>query len=101
MYFGLTLMNFKKKKIKQKRTEKLNKVKKKYWQDHYQWEKKFIYSETLWCAYILIHMEPLQVVVKVYHRVNVYCIYSKQSIVVEVGVSLMAKFQIMTELDYG
>lgn len=44
-------------------------------------------------------MEPLQVVVKVYHRVNVYCIYSKQSIVVEVGVSLMAKFQIMTELD--
>lgn len=44
-------------------------------------------------------MELLQVVVRVYHRVNVYCIYSKQSIVVEVGVSLMAKFQIMTKLD--
>ena len=44
-------------------------------------------------------MELLQVVVKVYHHVNVYCIYSKQSIVVEIGVSLMAKFQIMTKLD--
>ena len=44
-------------------------------------------------------MELLQVVVKVYHHVNAYCIYSKQSIVVEIGVSLMAKFQIMTKLD--